>query len=261
MLRTLRILAAATLLPIPALAAHPLVTDDTGTQGDRRLSLELNGEAARARADGALNEGAAVAAIVSMGAGDAVDLVIGVPAEWSRLRDEGGVLATQGGAADATLEAKWRFLERGGFSLAVKPGLSLPTGDSRAGLGAGSVGYGLALIATQTVGPLAFHVNGGISANDHTHAPDRSSTRHQTWYASAAAAAAVAAGLQVVANVGVESPGERGATAWPAFGLLGAIYAVGDALSLDLGVRTTLDRASPEVALLVGAAWRLGGAR
>jgi hypothetical protein len=261
MLRTLRIfIATALVFPLPSLAAHPLVTDDTGTQGDGHHALELNAELGRDRADGEVAEGGA-AAILSMGAGDAVDLVIGVPASWSRVRVGGTVRDESAGANDATLELKWRFLEREGFSLAVKPGLSLPTGDPRRGLGAGSIGYGLALIATQAFGPVALHFNGAFAHNDHELATDRTSTRHQTWHASAAATAEVVTGLQLVANLGVQSPGERSATTWPAFALVGAVYSITDRIVLDLGVRTGLNAADTDLVVLAGAAYRFGGPR
>jgi hypothetical protein len=255
MLRTFRsFVAAATLLPLPALAAHPLVSDDTGTQGDRRWTLELNGEAARDRAAGAIAESANAAATLSLGAGEAVDLVFGVPAAWSRSRDGGTVLDQGAGAADARMELKWRFLDGDGFSLAVKPGVSLPTGDAGRGFGAGSLGYGLTLIATRQLGPVALHLNGAWFHADHD-SPDGASSRHDAFHASLAAVAEVAQGLQLAGNLAVETPAERGG-AWPAYALVGAIYSLSDRVDLDLGVRGALNAAAPDLALLAGAAWR-----
>ena len=42
--------AVATALPLAAQAAHPLVTDDTGTQGDGNWQLEVNTDHTRTRA-------------------------------------------------------------------------------------------------------------------------------------------------------------------------------------------------------------------
>jgi hypothetical protein len=258
MLRTLRsILVALGLLPVPTLAAHPLVADDTGTQGARAVQLELTAEVLRDRPDpSALDVGGSAAATLSLGVSESVDVVLGVPAAWSRSSAGGGIVDEAAGAADASLDVKWRFLEAAGFSAAVKPGVSLPTGDARRGLGAGSPGYGLALVGSQALGPISLHVDAGWRRQDHLHLEDRSTHLHETWHASAAIAAAVTKRLRLVANVGAESPGERGATAWPAFALVGAVYSITRALDLDAGVRTALNAAGTDLVALAGAAYR-----
>lgn len=38
------IILVAALLPLPLFAAHPLITEDTGTQGKGNFQLELTGE-------------------------------------------------------------------------------------------------------------------------------------------------------------------------------------------------------------------------
>lgn len=259
-MRTLRNFIGAvlvSLLPLPALAGHPLVTDDTGTQGARAVQLELTAELLRDRPDPtALDLGGTAAATISLGVSDAVDVVLGLPAAWSRSSASGGIVAEATGTADATLDVKWRLLEAGGFSAAVKPGLSLPTGDAQRGLGAGRPGYGLALVGSQALGPFSLHLNASWRRQDHGLEEDRSTLRHETWHASAAVAAGVTERLQVVANVGTESPAERGATLWPAFALAGAIYSVTGAFDLDLGVRTALNGAGTDLVVLAGAAYR-----
>ncbi|MGB8931886.1 MAG: transporter [Anaeromyxobacteraceae bacterium] len=250
----------AILLPLPALAAHPLVTDDTGTQGARRTQLELTtavGEDRPVPGDSrTVDRSAEAAAAVSYGLGDALDLVIGLPFGWSRSLSGGEVVGETSGTADAALELKWRFLEHGGFSAAAKPGLSLPTGSARRGLGAGRVGYGLALVVSQALGPVTLHVNGGWSHAEHALPEVHAVSRSDAWSASAAAAVSVAPGLMLVANVGMESPGERGATTWPAFALAGAIYSLSDRLDLDVGVRAALNAADTDLLALAGAAYR-----
>lgn len=255
MLRTLLILIGTALLPHAALAAHPLVSDDTGTQGDRRHTLELNGEAGRDRSPGTVDEAATAAAVLSLGAGEAVDLVLSLPAAWSRSRAGDAVLEQRAGAGDARMELKWRFLELDGLSLAVKPAISLPTGDPARGLGSGSMGYGLTLIATRSLGPVSLHLNGAWFHADHAAAAGDPPPRHDALHASAAAVAEVAPGLQLVGNLAVETPAERGGR-WPAFALAGAVYGVTAELSLDLGVRVALNAPAPDLGLLAGAAWR-----
>ncbi len=256
MLRTLLIVLGAA-VPLATRAAHPLVTDDTGTQGARRTQLELTAELGQDRPDpSAVDVGAAAAAAIAFGLGDAIDLVIGLPVAWSRSRLGGDVVAEAAGTADGLLELKWRFLERGGFSAALKPGVTLPTGSASRGLGTGRPGYGLVLVASQVLGPVSVHVNGGWSHAEHALPAEHAASRGDAWHASVAAAAEVATGLQLVANLGVDSPAERGVTAWPAFALAGAIYALSDRLDLDAGVRAALNTADTDLMVLAGAAYR-----
>lgn len=42
--RVLPVIAAVVLTSGTAFAAHPLITDDTGTQGQGKFQLEVNGE-------------------------------------------------------------------------------------------------------------------------------------------------------------------------------------------------------------------------
>ena len=142
-----------TLLSAPsAFAAHPLVTDDTGTHGPGRYQLELNGEFSTDRqVSGGITtraDGSQLAAIISAGLGETVDLVVGIPWQWTREKQNNALLTGGNGVGDASLEIKWRFFEREGCSLAVKPGMTVPTGDEERGFGTGRISGGVSLIAT-----------------------------------------------------------------------------------------------------------------
>jgi hypothetical protein len=253
-------LALVLLAPAPALAAHPLVTDDTGTQGQRKYQLELNGEIGRDRAvaDGveSREHSAAAAAAFSWGVFDTVDLVVGIPWGFSSVR-EGGALASDGnGVGDMSLEVKWRFFEREGFSLAFKPGLTVPTGDESRGFGNGRVSYAATLIASQELGPVTLHLNASYTRNEFALQADREANRSDIWHASMAGSFEVLSGLQLVANAGVEANPDRAADTPPVFAVGGAIYSVTENLDLDLGVKVGLTEPEIDVTGLFGMAWR-----
>jgi hypothetical protein len=231
-----------------AFAAHPLITDDTGTQGTGKYSMEINGEVAR-YADSKIREThSEVAAILSAGVAENVDLVLGVPFQHLHVRESGSVDETSG-LADISLELKWRFFEREGFSLALKPGLTLPTGDDERGLGNGRAGYGATFIATQELKPVTLHLNLGYTRNDFA---DDDGQRKDILAASLAATTQLTEKLQLVANVGAESNGEAGNGTWPAFALAGAIWNVRGNLDLDLGLKVGLNDQEADVTGLAG---------
>lgn len=243
-----------------AFAAHPLITDDTGTQGRGKYQLEFNGQVSRDREtfDGVETReiGAETVAAFSAGLHDSVDLVVGAPWVWSRIKEDGVVTGDENGSGDLSLELKWRFFEYKGFSLAVKPGMTLPSGNESRGLGNGKMSYGVTMIASQELAPFTLHANAAYSHNEFRLDADKGSNRRDIWHASVAVTCEVVKDLKVVANVGMETNGDRGSNAWPAFILGGVIYSVTDSLDLDLGAKGGLNGPEPDLALLAGIAYR-----
>jgi hypothetical protein len=246
--------------PVAALAAHPLVSDDTGTLGKGIQQLELTAEAARNRDAAGTVEvretGGEVAATLSLGLHDRVDLVVGTPTAWSRVSEDGVTVSDASGIGDVGVELKVRALELGGFSVALKPGLTLPTGDESQGLGTGAVSYGAVLILSQELGLVSLHANGAYARDEYGLAADRLANRRDRWRGSLAATAEMTHGLQAVANVGVETNGDRASTTHPAFALAGIVYSVNERLDVDLGIKAGLNRAEADLTALAGIAAR-----
>jgi len=258
--RILPAITVAVLTTGTALAAHPLITDDTGTQGKGKFSLEVNAEigqdsesdlSVRARENGASLE-----SVLSAGLFDSVDLVLGVPYEWSRSKENGIVSSDVDGVGDLSLELKWRFFEKRGFSMAFKPAVSFPAGDEDKGLGAGKVGYGATLIATQEFDPFALHLNLGYSHTRFKLQEDRDANRRDIWHVSLAGTAQVMEKLQLSTNFGMETNADKTSDTPPVFAIAGAIYSLTDNLDLDLGVKVGLTKPETDVSLLAGLAVR-----
>ncbi len=243
-----------------AFAAHPLITDDTGTQGKGNFQLEMNGEVSRDREvfEGveAREKGAELAAAFSVGLLDNIDLVIGAPWVWNRLKEDGVLTGDENGIGDLSLELKWRFFQHKGFSLALKPALTLPSGNENRGLGNGRASYGMTMIASQEFEPFTFHANASYTQNKFKLDADKDSNRRDIWHTSVAATCEVVKDLQLVANVGMESNGDRGSGTWPAFIVGGAIYSVTENLDLDLGIKGGLNSPEADISYLAGLAYR-----
>ena len=232
--------------PAAAFAAHPLITDDAGTIGAGRYQLEINGEYGHEKEDGVTTETTQGAASLSYGLNESVDLVVGLPYQHIRDTDDTTVM-TDHGFSDTSLEVKWRFYERDDWSLAIKPGLTLPTGDDEAGLGAGKVSYSLFSIVSKEMKPWAFHLNLGYIRNENT-----LDEAKDIWHASIASTFAVTDSLTAVANLGVESNTDDLAGTDPSFLLAGLIYALSEGFDLDCGIKYGLNSAETDYSLLAG---------
>jgi len=241
-------------------AAHPLITDDAGTQGRGNSQLELNGEFSRDEeaVDGVWVEETAseVAAILSYGVADNADIVLGVPYQRVTVEEDGVEASDEDAISDVSVEFKWRFYEKDGLGFAIKPGITLPTGDEERGLGNGRASYSLMFIATKEAGPWAFHLNAGYMRNEYRLAEDEEANREDLWHLSLASEYGATESLSLVANIGVERNPDRASDTHPAFILGGIIYSVSEALDVDFGVKAGLNDPEADITFLTGLAAR-----
>lgn len=256
------LIGAALLLPLPAQAAHPLTTDDTGTQGRGGIQLELTTEYGRDNSDDdgtTLSEKtSSTAATLSYGLSDEIDLVAALPYEWYRTREEGTTTGREEGVGDIELALKWRFFddEESRLSLALKPGLSLPTGDEEKGLGSGRVSGSLSLSATHQGDLGALHANIGYAYRTFRLEADRDILRHDIWSASLAAELNLTGSIRGVGEIGTETHEEKASDEGPSFILGGLIYEATDDIDIDLGVKGALNDAETDTTLLAGLTLR-----
>jgi len=231
-------------------AAHPLITDDTGTQGAGEFQLEINGEYAHEDEDGMRSDTTEVASIFSYGFADTVDLVLGVPYQLIRTKEE-DELFTKSGISDVSIEVKWRFYEKNGLSLGLKPGISFPTGDEKKGLGSGKTAYSIFFITSEEIEPWAFHLNLGYIRNE-----NNADERKNLWHASLATTVEVIKDLNMVGNIGIERNTDRNLNTHPAFILGGLIYSVSENFDIDFGIKGGLNKPGTDLTFLAGMAMR-----
>ncbi len=233
-----------------AFAAHPLITDDTGTQGKGKFQLELNGEYGHENENGIVENTTNIATALTYGIVDNIDVVLGIPYQYIRIRDSEST-TRHDGISDVSIDLKWRFYEKDGLGFALKPGITLPTGDDERGLGAGRTTYGLFFITTREMKPWAFHLNLGYKKSE-----NRINERKDLWHASLAGEAEVAKDLKAVVNIGVERNPGKEATTHPAFILGGFIYSLNERLDIDAGVKAGINKAETDYSLLAGLTYR-----
>ncbi len=231
-------------------AAHPLITDDSGTQGKGRYQLELNGEYANDKEEGIKTETFDIKAIISYGVTENIDLVLTLPYQKIKIKEEDAKKSSEG-LSDIGLELKWRFYEKDGLSLALKPGLTLPTGNEDNGLGTGKATLSLFFITTYEQHPWAVHFNAGYIRNENI-----IDERKDIWHLSLAGTFEVIENLKIVGNIGVERNTDKVSRTDPAFILAGLIYSLSKDLDIDMGVKAGLNEAETDYSLLAGLTWR-----
>lgn len=246
MLRIIILSAVIALVPVRvALAEHPLITDDTGTQGKGKFQLELNGEYGRDKNGDMVQHTTPATSTLTYGVNDTVDVSIGVPYEWLKTDVPGA--SSLNGFGDMEIAAKWRFYEKNGLSFAIKPVLTFPTGDTDEQLGTGKITYSFFFITTKEIAPWAFHLNLGYIANE-----NNLDQRVPLWHVSIASELEVAKGLRVVANTGIQRNTDKTSSSNPAFILGGLIYAVSGNIDVDVGYKYGLTRPEVDHSILAG---------
>ncbi|HEY4079358.1 MAG TPA: hypothetical protein VGM81_01570 [Burkholderiaceae bacterium] len=230
-----------------ARAAHPLQTEDTGTQGVGNFELENGLTWSRT--------GSARDFIyqpqVSYGLTPTVDL-LGQPS-WISHRDESG--ATSRAAGDTNLDAKWRFFGSAPLSLALRAGLTLATSGDGLGNPHGKVAVHGLIATTYDAAPFTVHANLGLAQ-----APDDSGQRtpQRTHIATASAAFMWALSEQLILTVdgSTSSNPDPQRKSWAGTMLAGAIYTIKPGLDADIGWRSSLGPIAATRQWLLGLTYR-----
>ncbi|KAB0671188.1 transporter [Oryzomonas sagensis] len=248
-----------TLGAVPSFAGPPLVTDDTGTVEPGHAEVELNGGYAydKESDNGIATRREAFDGEMKITTGITKDLGVSLAVPYlfsERVREAGQLAGTSDGFGDMALEVKYRFFEREGLSLAVKPTILLPTGKYSAGLSDGRWGFGGALIATKEFaeGKYLLHANLGYEHHGFRTDIQRDENRSDLWSGSLAAEVQVMKGLTLMTDFGVATTRERSTSELCSYGLVGARYEVSPFLDVNAGVKVGLTKPEDDLALLYG---------
>lgn len=217
-------LVAALALPLPAMAFHPLITDDTGTQGAGGNQLEVGYD--HSRSDG--ETGRAFGVTYTRGVADALDLYVGAARQVS----------DPSGWGNVGFGAKWRFYEdeAAKLSIALKPEVLLPVSASaeKEGLGTGEASYGATLIVSQETTFGELHFNAELARSNYK--VDDPGVRRNFWRVSLAPVWAVAEGWKLALDLGLQANEDRSQDATMGYVEVGMVYTPSEQIDLSLGV-------------------------
>lgn len=241
--------------------AHPLITDDAGTMGKNASQLEINSEVSydKETVDNVETKTSTqeLATTLTYGIADNADLVFGVPFQWLTTKEDGAETSDVDGMSDIAVELKWRFYELDGLGLALKPGVTLPSGNEDKGLGNGKPSYSLTFIATKEINGAAVHFNLAYMRNEFKLQTDEDANRKDLWHVSIAAEREIADGLVVMGNIGSEKNPDKTSSTHPAFVLGGVVYTISDTMAVDFGIKTGLNKPETDLSFLAGVVLQL----
>ena len=220
----------ASLVPVVALAlavpaafaAHPLQTEDTGTQGAGNVEIE-NG-LSRARFDSTTLT--AYQPQVSVGLAPTVDVIVQPSLVWLHVPAQASVA----GLGDTNIDAKWRFWGSDPWSFGIRAGLQAPTSRHGLGLAHGQVSEHALLVTTWDAAPTTVHANLGV-----TRVPRAPGTRATIAHLSAALMQALDERLILTVDGEADQDPDPSRKTWPGSLLAGAIWTARPGLDLDVG--------------------------
>jgi len=249
-------------------AAHPFITDDTGTQGKGDWQLELQYDYGRndATADAGagpvrqVSKATVFTTVLTYGLLKNLDWAVGLNYLNQRVTENGVGTENSSGMADSTIDLKWRFYDADGLSFAVKPAVLLATGDENKGLGSGKTSWGVNFITTYEVKPWSFSGNVAYSHLRYQQSQDDAVNRSDLWRVSGGVSYSVREDLRLVGEAGVRTnPAKNDAFLQGStgrFAMAGLIYSPTDKIDLDIGYRRGLNDAETRWTILAGATFR-----
>ncbi len=235
-----------------AYPAHPLLTEDGYTQGKGVSQLEFSGEYINRKntdTDTTVNILTGTT-IFTHGIADNVDVLISSSFQSTRANVQGS-LSRQSGIGDSAIDVKWKLYEKNSVAIAVKPGVTLPTGDYNKQLGNGEVRYRAFIISSFDLNRFALHLNMGYMRHE-----NRLDERKNLTQASLAGEWRLTKRFKFIANAGIETCRDKSYTEDPVLFLFGMIYKLADNVDLDLGVRKVIVKPEDNFSGLAGITFR-----
>lgn len=240
------------LTALPANALQPLITDDTGTQGQGGHQLEFTFNRIRSESASGLSRTRSFPLVYTYGATDTLDFYASVTRQRVTV-----TAPAETGWSNNVLGAKWRFYENetNKFSMALKPELRLPVSASEEtrGLGHGGYSQGAALLLTREMESGAWLANVAVDHFSYKDPATSAGERRTRYRASLARLFDVNDQWKLTLDAGLLTHPERAARNRMAYAQAGSIYNYNKDTEIALGLmRQDGDRTARTTQLTLG---------
>jgi hypothetical protein len=253
-----KIIGLVPAIPFAALAFQPLITDDTGTQGEGGNQIEAGYNRTTDKTPGGRTVTHEIPLVFTRGITDELDIYVG--GTRTRIAQDAPA-ATESGWSNPVIGAKWRFYddEASKLSFALKPEVSFGVSDSKEarGLGTGKTSYGVGLLMTRETGFGSFLANLQVDRANYSDDTLNAAERRTQYRLSVAPVWDVTEGWKLALDTGVMTNPDRTAKDWMGYVELGAIYSPSKDLDFALGIiRNNRDGNTQTTQLTTGITWR-----
>ena len=253
------VLLLSAVMTTTAYAGPPLITDDAGTVDVGKVEIELNSSYIH---DKESNNGVSVRrdvfdaeAKLTTGLYKNMGVSLTIPYTFSdRTKEDGNLTDNAVGFCDMAVELKYAFAELAGITFAIKPTITIPTGNYGAGLSDGRWQFGGTLIASREFddGNYALHSNLGYGHHDYRTDDARACNRSDIWFGSLAGEAKIFKGFTAVAELGLSTTQDSTNNELTSFAQVGARYEVNEYLDIDAGVKLGLTKPEDDLTVCYG---------
>jgi hypothetical protein len=223
-------------------AAHPLVSDDTGTQGVGGYQVEVNTDWLR---DAGVKTRTATATL-TRGMTESIDVYLDTPY----------ALSQPTGFNDIGLGLKWRLFESHGLSVGLKPELSIATGNQDKQLGDGRSGGALTVLTQYELGAWTWLFNLGTELHRYSSLSSQDEYRRYINKASVGFTYQLDEQWLFVMDSGIQSHTNKSEKKAPRFALVGLIYNLSEDAELDVGYKKSLNHTETDRQIGVGVTFR-----
>ncbi len=237
-----------------------LATDSAGTVESKKAEIELNGsysydKSVNSSGVHARNDSTDGDVTVTVGVVKDMDITVTLPYTFSCREAENNVLTNMTeGLNDLTISLKYQFFEHEGYSIAVKPGLILPTGKESKGLSDGKTGFSASLIVTKELseGTYAVHANAGYERHNYRDEGKVVISRSNIFSLLLAGEAEVFDRLKLQAEWGISTNPDNTSNTTLAFVTAGGTYAYTKSFEMHAGAKFGISSSETDVSALFG---------
>lgn len=248
-----RILILVTLLIIQinnVSAQIPFITDDASTQGRLKTQIELSYGAGFDNSHRCTSNEMEITPVITFGPHDNVDIVVGIPFIFNS-KLENNVLSRVSGFSDLGIEVKYRFFNNKSIALAVKPGLTLPTGNHDSGLGSGKISFSGFFISSLAIKKVNIHCNIGYLRNENV-----CGAATDIWHVSIGIDYNINDAVHLAINPCVEKNPEKEIKNPLCSGILGLYYCITEHAEIGLGYKYGFTEPETDHSFIAGLTFR-----
>jgi hypothetical protein len=228
-----------------AFAGHPMLSEDTGTQGRGNVEVELG--YAWSELDGASSF--LFQPQVSYGASPSLDLIIQPSWLIADVPPRGRVRAL----GDTNLDLKWRFYGAAPWSVGIRAGLEVPTAQDNLGVPHHKVSPHALLVGTADYAPWSLVTNLGAAR-----VPSDGPTPSNLYHFSVATVYTQSERVFLLVDVAADTNPVSGGPSYRPVALVGFIFTVRPGFDIDAGYRAGLNSPGSSRQWLLGFTFRDG---